>query len=147
MTGSWYGNGLYGLLSATAGRRVDWVGHDIKVALTTSSHTIDKDAHDFFNDITNEITGTGYTAGGVTLGSKTLTYDTATDEVRADAADAQWTSSSFTAAQAHVYCSTPGSAATNPLLGYIDFGGNEQVTSGTFTIQFASTGVLVLDAT
>jgi hypothetical protein len=30
------------------------------------------DEEDLFNDVTNEVTGTGYTAGGAALGSKTL---------------------------------------------------------------------------
>lgn len=149
VSASWFGEGLYGLLSATAARRYDWVtGSDpVKVSLHTVTYVPDKDAHDFFNDATNEITGTGYTAGGVTLGSKTLTKDTATDEIRADAADAAWTSSSFTARIAVIYIDTAGASSTDPLLGYVDFGGDETVSSGTFTIQWASTGVLVLDYT
>src|SRR3712207_1302567 len=45
----------------------------IKVALVTSSYTPDQDAHDNFDDVTNEVSGTGYTARGVTLGSVTVT--------------------------------------------------------------------------
>jgi len=142
---------VYGLhardqYGSTAADRIEWVANTIKTALTTSSHTIDQDTHDFFADITNEITGTGYTAGGVTLGGKTLTYDTGTDEARLDANDAQWTSSSFTAAQAHTYKDT-GAAGTSHLMSYVDFQGNETVSSGTFTIQWATNGVIVLDVT
>lgn len=45
----------------------------LKMALTTSSYTPAPNTHDFFDDITNEVTGTGYTAGGASLASKTLT--------------------------------------------------------------------------
>jgi len=101
----------------------------------------DQDAHDYFNDITNELTTTGgYTAGGVTLTLTTASYDAATNEVRLDATDAQWTSASFTARYAIVYKST-GTAATSPLICYVDFGGDETVSSGTFTIVWDSTGV------
>jgi len=41
--------------------------------LTTSSYSPAKDTHDFKDYVTNEVTGTGYSAGGATLGSKTLT--------------------------------------------------------------------------
>jgi len=38
----------------------------IRVMLVTSSYTENKDTHTKRSDVTNEITGTGYTAGGVT---------------------------------------------------------------------------------
>lgn len=144
-TANWYGQGLLGQYSVTAARRVDWVTDTIKVALTTSAYTPDQDVHDFFNDVTNEITGTGYSAGGVTLGSKSTSYDTTSNETRLIAANAQWTSASFTAAKAVIFKDT-GTASTSPLLGYVDFGGNETVSSGTFTIQWDATGVLKITA-
>lgn len=49
----------------------------LKVALTTSSYSPNLDTHDFFDDVTNEVSGTGYTSGGATLGSKTLTLTAA----------------------------------------------------------------------
>jgi hypothetical protein len=85
---------------------IDWDTDTIKVALTTSTYTPDQDTHDFFNDVTNEITGTGYSAGGATLTSPTVTYDTATNQVRLDAADTTWTTSTLTARYAVVYKST-----------------------------------------
>jgi hypothetical protein len=140
---------VYGLhardqYGTTAASRIDWVTDTIKTALTTSSHTLDQDAHDFFTDLTNEVAGTGYTAGGVTLAGKTLTYDTASDEARLDANDAAWTTATFTARHAHTYKDT-GSGATSHLMSYVDFEGNETVTAGTFTIQWASNGVIVSD--
>lgn len=51
---------------------IDLDTHTIKVALVTSSYTFST-AHDRFNDITNEVSGTGYSAGGATVGSITLT--------------------------------------------------------------------------
>lgn len=118
----------------------------MKIALASSSYTPDQDTHDFFNDITNELsTSGGYTAGGATLASCTVTYDTASNEVRLDAADAAWTSATFTARYAIVYKST-GTASTSPLLCYIDFGTDVSVSSGTLTIQFDSTGICKLTA-
>lgn len=141
VTHNWYGLALQGQYSTTAARRVDWVTDTIKTSLHTSTYTPDQDVHDFFNDATNEITGTGYTAGGVTLGSKTLTYDTATNEVRLDAADPSWTSASFTARYAITYADTAGASSTDPLLTYINFGADETVASGTFSIVLDSTGL------
>jgi hypothetical protein len=148
VSASWFDEALNGLVSTTAARRFDWTGGDTtKVALTTSTYSISKTTHAFFSSVTNEVSGTGYTAGGATLGSKTRTLDTASDEVRLDAADVSWTTASFTARYAIIYNDTAGASSTDPLLGYVDFGGDETVASGTFQITWAATGVLILDGT
>ena len=136
-----YGKAMEGLVSATAARRVDWVGDTIKVMLCTSSYTPDQDAHDFKDDITNEVTGTGYTAGGVTLASKTLTYTGASNKEVLDAADASWTTATFTARYAVIYKDT-GTAGTSPVLAYVDFGADQTVTAGTFTIVWDADGLI-----
>ena len=59
-----------------AGKVLGFTSDTFKVMLTTSSYTEDKDAHDFRNDVTNEVTGTGYTAGGNTA-TVSVTLDTA----------------------------------------------------------------------
>lgn len=145
VTAFWYGNGLKGQYSATAARRVDWVTDTIKVALTTSSYTPNQDTHDFFDDITNEITGTGYSAGGASLANKTLTYDTSTNQTRLDADDTVWSTSTITARYAVIYKDT-GTASTSPLLGYIDFGADQTTSAADFTISYDSTGVLRITA-
>ena len=143
VTAKWYGVPIKNQYDGTA--VTDWNTDTIKAALTTSSYAPAQDTDDFFNDVTNEITGTGYTAGGASLGTLTATYDTTSNEIRLDAADTQWTSSSFTARNAVIYKST-GTASTSPLVSYIDFGGDETVSSGTFTIQYDSTGVAKITA-
>jgi hypothetical protein len=143
VTAKWYGVPIKNQYDGTA--VVDWNTDTIKAALTTSSYSPAQDTDDFFNDVTNEITGTGYTAGGASLGTLTATYDTTSNEIRLDAADTQWTSASFTARNAVIYKST-GTASTSPLVSYIDFGGDETVSSGTFTIQYDSTGVAKITA-
>lgn len=124
---------------------IDWAATDvIKVALTTSSYTPDQDTDDFFNDVTNEITGSGYSAGGATLGSPTSTYDTGTDTIRLDAGDTAWTSSTLTARLAVIYKST-GTSSTSPVIGWVDFGTDEVTSSGTLTITWDATGIVVYD--
>jgi hypothetical protein len=141
VTAKWYGLPLKNQIAGST--LFDWDTDTIKCALTTSSYVVDQDAHDFFNDITNELpTAGGYTAGGTTLTCSAPAYDGASNTVRLDATDAQWTSATFTCRFAIVYKST-GTAATSPLLGYVDFGGDETVSSGTFTVQWDNTdGVL-----
>jgi len=56
---------------------IDFLSDTMKCALTTASHTPNLDTHEAFSDLTNEVVGTGYTAGGATLGTKTITYTAA----------------------------------------------------------------------
>jgi hypothetical protein len=146
-TANWYGLALSGQYGATAGNRIDWVTDTIKVMLLTASYTFDQDAHDFVNDANAfEITGTGYTATGLALGTKSVVYNGASNTVRLIAANSVWTGASFTARYGVIYKDT-GTASTSPLMGYVDLGGSQTVTSGTFTIQWDATdGVLRLVA-
>lgn len=116
----------------------------IKVALVTSSYTPDQDVHDFFDDITNEVSGTGYTAGGATLANKVVSQDNTDNEGVFDADDASWTTSTITARGAVLYKST-GTASTSALICYIDFGADKISTAGTFTIAWNSEGILNLN--
>lgn len=145
-TALWYGNGLLGQYSATAARRVDWATDTIRTSLHTSSYTPSQDGHTFWSDTTNEITGTGYSTPGLILSGKSTSYNGGANEARLIASNAQWTSSSFTCAYAINYSDTAGASTTDPVLGYVDFAGNEQVTSGTFTITWDATGVLKITA-
>lgn len=135
--------------SSAGGAAIDYLTDTIKVGLTTSSYTPDQDTHDFYNDITNELsTANGYTAGGVTLGSKTASYDAGTNESRFDAADAVWTSSGagFTARRFFVYKDS-GTPSTSPLIGYDSFSTDQTASGGgTLTIQWAADGVFKFTA-
>lgn len=117
-------------------------GDTIKVALLNNSHSFNPDNVGWASVSANELAaGGGYTAGGATLGSQTVTQDDTDDEGVFDGADTQWTSASFTAYHAVVYDDTPTSPA-DPLIASFDFGGAQTVTSGTFTIQWATEGIV-----
>ena len=120
---------------------IDLVNDTIKVALCTSSYTPDIDAHSFFDDITNEVVGTGYTAGGETLGTKTTTQDNTDDEGVFDAADTTWSSSTITARYAIIYKDT-GTASTSPLICYVDLGEDKTSVSGDFTLSWNAEGII-----
>jgi hypothetical protein len=132
-----------GIFDNTTNLRVDLDTDTIKVALVTSSYTPNADTHDFFDDVTNEVVGTGYTAGGATLATPTVTLDTANDRVDFDADDTQWTTSTITARAAVIYKST-GTASTSPLIAYIDFSTDQISSAGTFLIQWSASGILRL---
>ena len=110
-----------------------------KVALVTSSYSPDKDTHEHFDDVTNEVSGTGYSAGGETV-TGTLTLDTANDKLTLEFASTSWTSATITARGA-VYYSSTGTASTSTLIAFNDFGSDVAVTAGTLALA-ASTVTL-----
>lgn len=122
-------------------KQIDWVNDTIKVALYTSSLVPDQNANSDWAAspyTSNEVSGTGYTAGGQALSSKTNVASTL--KYVLSAANPSWTTATFTAAFAVIYDSTP--ASPKNLIGYIDFGGSQTVTAGTFTITVDATNGL-----
>jgi len=77
--------------------------------------------------------GSGYTTGGNTLTSVTPVADGTT--AVCDFADTTWTSATFTTSGAIIYNDT---ASGDPACAVLSFGGDQQVSSGDFTIQFPS---------
>lgn len=148
-TGKWFGLALRNQFNGTS--VIDWdTDTTIKVTLHTGA-VPNQDTADFFDDISaSEVAaGGGYTTGGVTLaaGNRSVTYDTATNETRLLSTDnPSWTSATFSATWAAIWKDTAGAASTDPLIGYVDFGGTETVTAGTFTITWDATGVLKITA-
>lgn len=142
VTTLWAGVPVKNVFAGTANGAWDWDTDTIKVALTTSGYTFDQDTHDFFNDVTNEFsTGAGYTAGGVTITTPTVTYDTASNEIRLDCDDPSWASATWTTARNAPAYKSSGVASTSPLIGNINFGADQSVSSGTFTITLNSSGM------
>jgi hypothetical protein len=93
---------------------------------------------------TNEVSGTGYTAGGQTIVSPT-TSESPSGTLMYDMADQVWAApTSVTARGAILYADA---LAGNNLIVAMTFGSDFTSTAGTFTIQFASTGVFTIDLT
>ncbi|MEY2930158.1 MAG: hypothetical protein RL033_907 [Pseudomonadota bacterium] len=132
----------YGLaMQSVFNGEIDFDTATVKCMLASSSYTPDQDVHRYKSSITNEVTGTGYTAGGVTLSGKTVTYNTSTNTLTLDANDPVWTASTFTARFGIFYVST-GVDATSPLLCYYDFETDQSVVGNSFTIQLPATGLI-----
>ena len=103
-------------------------GDTFKLALFTSSATLGASTTAY--STTNEVSGTGYTAGGNTLTSVTPVLDSST--AVCDFADTSFTSASFTANGCLIY----NSSQSDKAVAVIAFGSDKTVTTGTFTIQF-----------
>ena len=78
---------------------------------------------------TNEITGTGYTAGGQTMTGVTISYDATNSVAYVNFANVVWNPAAFTARCALIYDST----ASNASIAVIDFGSDKTCTN-TFTV-------------
>lgn len=114
-----------------------------KVALYNNTETPNYSTEDGYAT-TNEITGTGYTAGGTVVASPTTTESPA-GSLMYDLADTAWTTATFSGARgAKKYADA---LAGNDLIVGVNFGADYAVTAGTFTIQWASAGLYAVDLT
>tara|TARA_R110000787_G_C13057008_1_gene407290 strand:- start:63 stop:482 length:420 start_codon:yes stop_codon:yes gene_type:complete len=109
----------------------------IKIALYTSSATLGATTTAYTT--TNEISGTGYTAGGVTLTSATVATSGTTAYVDFD--NPEWTTATFTARGALIYNDT---TAGDNSVAVLDFGGDFTVSSGTFRVVFPAPGATAI---
>lgn len=103
-------------------------GNTFKIALYTSSATLGASTTAY--STTNEVSGTGYTAGGNTLTAVSPTTSGTTAYV--DFADTTWTSSTITANGALIYNNTNANRACAVLA----FGSDKSSSSGDFQIIF-----------
>jgi hypothetical protein len=99
-----------------------------KIALYTSTATLDATTTAY--STTNEVVGTGYTAGGNTLTVSQIPTSTGTTAF-IDFADTTWSTATITARGALIYNSTDNTAVA-----VLDFGSDKTSTSGDFTIVF-----------
>ena len=108
-------------------------GSAFKIALFTNSATLGSTTTAYA--ASNEVSGSGYSAGGNALTNTGVAKSTVTSYT--DFSDTSWTSASFTARGCLIYNSSSISGLTsNASVATIDFGGDKTVSSGTFTIQF-----------
>jgi len=97
-----------------------------KIALYTANASLSYSTLTYTT--TNEITGTGYTAGGQTL--TPIVPATLDQTAYVSFNNVTWSSASFTCRGALIYNST-----TNAAVAVLDFG-SDKTCSGTFTVTF-----------
>ena len=111
-------------------------GDVYKIALYTNSASFTAATTAY--TATNEVSGTGYSAGGNTLTNVTPTTSSTT--ALTDFADTTWSSATITARGALIYNSSngywSGSALVYPTSVVLDFGSDKTSTSGDFTVVF-----------
>jgi len=99
-----------------------------KIALFTSSATLGATTTAY--SVTNEVSGTGYSAGGNTLTAVAPTSSGTT--AFTDFNDTTWSTATITANGALIYNSTQ----SNKAVAVLAFGGDKASTAGDFTIVF-----------
>jgi hypothetical protein len=118
---------------------IDMDTDSFKVMLVTSAYpAVDETAKDSDTKrsaVTNEVTGTGYTAGGAAMTAPTLTKDTANNRLDITVGAASWATATITARRAIIYKVVGGVAANENLVACIDFGSDVTATAGTFSIS------------
>lgn len=134
----------YGLAAKSMlNKEIDYDTDAINVMLCAVGYVPNQDTHQYKSSVTNEITGTGYTAGGLALASKTVVYDATTNTLVLSAANPVWTTATFTGARIAVfYDAMPGTDATRPLLAYMDFEADWSPAAENFTIALPVDGLM-----
>jgi hypothetical protein len=91
------------------------------------------------SDVTNEITGSGYTAGGVAVTATVGSVDTTNNRTPITFTDLSpgWAVATITAVGGIIYKST-GVAANDKLVQFVDFNGTVSSTGAAFNVDFTS---------
>jgi len=115
-------------------------GDTFKIALYLDTASLGATTEDY--SVSNETSGTGYTAGGKTLTNQSVTGSTsATTAYVHWNTNPAWTTASFTANGAIIYNTTfDGGSGTTDAVCVLAFGANYTATNGTFTVQFPAAG-------
>jgi len=108
-------------------------GHTFKLALYDNNASFTAATTDY--TATDEVSGTGYSAGGGTLTNVTPTTSGTT--AFADFDDLTFSSATITARGALIYnTTTGGGSGTTETVVVLDFGADKTSTAGDFTIVF-----------
>lgn len=108
-----------------------------KMLLVTSTYTASK-SHAKRSDITNEVSGTGYTTGGNSCTVSVGATDNVNNRVDLSFTVTSWTTATITARAGVIYKSRGGLSSADELVGYVDFGADISSTAGTFAVTVST---------
>lgn len=105
-----------------------------KCMALTATYAEAKKTHTKRSDLTNEVTGTGYSAGG-TACTVSVTKDTTNDRIDITLGAVSWASSTIASAQKFaIYKSRGGLATADELVALIDNGTPVSTSNGTLSL-------------
>lgn len=113
------------------------------IALVGSNYTANGDTHAYYTDLSEVVTPSNYTAY-IIPSSLLMTTNNTTNQGVLDGSDILIANVTFgSAVRACVLFGSSGlGGASDPLVAYIDFNSNQEVTAGTFQIQWAAGGII-----
>jgi hypothetical protein len=121
---------------------LDWVADTINIMILTNTYTFSA-AHAFRSSITNEVTGTGYSAGGLALDSKTATLANPCVMSSADEVIAQ-SGGGFSTGRKYVLAKILGGAASaDPLITYGVAGADFGNVAGALTLDVPTSFITI----
>jgi len=106
--------------------------HNYKAMLVTSAYTEDRGAHSKRSSITNEVTGTGYTAGGAAV-TLSAAVNTTTHELLLTIGAVNWPASTITARKMVIYRARGGTSSVDELVCCVDNGADLVSSASTMT--------------
>lgn len=120
-----------------------WLLETWKACLLTNAFTYVSGTHILYTDLTNEVpNGSGYATGGNTVTrcawSAGATGYVDTTNAAIDAVDTAWPASTFANVRYAVVYENTG----KKIRAIYDFGSDQSVTNGTFTIQWNAAGLI-----
>ena len=134
-----------GVFSAAFNKEIDLLADTIYLMLCTNSYVVAQDTHDYKDDVTNEVSGTNYTAGGTQLLTDTFTYTAGTNVWKYDAADTVFSNVTITGIRIGViYDRTPASDATRPLILSQEETSDFSPSAADFTMQWNASGIFTI---
>jgi hypothetical protein len=111
--------------------------------LVTDAYTPNQDTHDRRDDVSNEVVGTGYTAGGQAITVSSVAKDTGANTITVNFASHSWASSTITARGEVIYKRRGGASSADELVAYNDFGSDITSSGAAFNVA-ASTLTLTV---
>jgi len=122
-------------------KNIDFSSDTFKIILMASGFVFNKDTHHGYADVAGQelANGNGYTTGGVTLTGVSVTEDDTDDRGEVIWNNATWTAVGGPIGPtpgATVFDDTPTTPQADPVVQYIDFGGEQtQADGGVATIS------------
>jgi hypothetical protein len=124
--------------------RVNLDSDPVFMMLCNSSYVPNTDTHKFRSVVTNEIVGSGYTAGGQQVSG--ITKDYASKKLTINGGPMNWPTVTWSDARYGVVYVAPIDIpiTQQPLVCFVDFGVGQNITDGPFYVTWPSTGIITM---
>lgn len=116
---------------------IDWDAHSFKMMLVGTGYTPNKGTHTNRSHVTSEVSGTNYSTGGLAIGF-TLENDTGNHWTTITFNALQYSNLTVSGIRAGVIYKTTGTASTDLLVAYVDFGATYNPSVQHFDVSFTS---------